>query len=729
MEQIVKAEIGGRELTISTGKIAKQASGSVIVQYGESMVLVTAAASSEGRDDIDFLPLTVEYMEKIYAAGKIPGNYFRREMGRPSEKATLTCRLIDRPIRPLFADNYTNETQVIVTVLSMDKENDPDILAMIGASASLVISEIPFDGPIGAVRVGRIKNEIIINPTITQLNDPDCDMNIVLTGSKTGITMVEGGGDIVSEADVIDAIFAGHEAMQPIIQIQEELAKLAGKPKMQLPEKRVNQELFDEIETLAKEDIKTALKTEGKFGRKNAVKKVKEKVKEALLEKYEEDQHFISPYFEKITKQASREIVLKEKKRIDGRAFDEVRPIDCDTKILPRVHGSGLFTRGETQVLGVLTLGSGQDAQRVETLNGDESNPFMLHYNFPPFCVGEVKRLGGPSRREFGHGALAYRALEKVLPNKEDFEYTIRIVSEVMESNGSSSMGTVCAGTLALMDGGVPIKAPVSGIAMGLVSEGDEIAVLSDILGDEDHTGDMDFKVAGTKDGITSIQMDIKIKELPRNILEKALHQAKKGRLHILDKMLSAISVPRTDISQYAPKIVTMKIKQDKIAALIGPAGKVIREIQSSTNTNLEVTDDGTVKISANSKEASDAAVARINEICLDPEIGKIYPGKVARTTDFGAFVDLSPNTTGLLHISELANYRVAKVTDIVKPGDVINVKVLDVTRDGKIQLSLKEADPEQAGKAGEESDNKKKDSKKGGFRKNRNDKNSDNNR
>ncbi|MCB9480803.1 MAG: polyribonucleotide nucleotidyltransferase [Desulfobacteraceae bacterium] len=729
MEQIVKAEIGGRELTISTGKIAKQASGAVIVQYGESMVLVTSAASSEGKDDIDFLPLTVEYMEKIYAAGRIPGNYMRREMGRPSEKATLTCRLIDRPIRPLFPDNYTNETQIIATVLSMDKENDPDILAMIGASASLAISEIPFDGPIGAVRVGRINKQIIINPTIAQQNDPECDINIVLTGSKTGITMVEGGGNIVSESDVMDAIFAGHDAMQPIIAIQEELARLAGKPKMQLPEKRINQELLDEIESLAKEDIKAALKTEGKFGRKSAVKKVKEKVKEALAEKYAEDENLITPYFEKITKQASREIVLKEKKRIDGRAFDEVRPIACDTKILPRVHGSGLFTRGETQVLGVLTLGSGQDEQRVETLSGDESNAFMLHYNFPPFCVGEVKRLGGPSRREYGHGALAYRALEKVLPKKEEFEYTIRIVSEVMESNGSSSMGTVCAGTLALMDGGVPIKAPVSGIAMGLVSEGDEIAVLSDILGDEDHTGDMDFKVAGTKDGITSIQMDIKIKELSRTILEKALHQAKEGRLHILDKMLSAISVPRTDISEYAPKIVTMKIKQDKIAALIGPAGKVIREIQSSTNTNLEVTDDGTVKVSANSKEASDAAIARINEICLEPEIGKIYPGKVARTTDFGAFVDLSPNTTGLLHISELANYRVAKVTDIVNPGDIINVKVLDVTRDGKIQLSLKEADPEQAGKS-DDSDKKKKDSgKKGGFRKNRNDRNSDNNR
>ncbi|MDY0131055.1 MAG: polyribonucleotide nucleotidyltransferase [Desulforegulaceae bacterium] len=721
MEQIVKTEISGRELSISTGKIAKQASGSVIVQYGESMVLVTAAASNEGRDDIDFLPLTVEYMEKVYSAGRIPGNYMRREMGRPSEKATLTCRLIDRPIRPLFHDNYSNETQVIATVLSMDKENDPDILALIGASAALTISEIPFDGPMGAVRVGRINNEIIINPTIDQVNSPECDINIVLTGSKTGITMVEGGGNIVSEADVIDAIFAGHDAMQPIIKIQEELAKLAGKEKMQLPEKKINQELLNEIETLGKEDIKNALKTEGKFGRKNAVKKVREKIKEALSEKYEEDEHLISPYFEKVARQASREIVLTEKKRIDGRAFDKVRQITCDTKILPRVHGSGLFTRGETQVLGVLTLGSGQDAQRVETLSGgNESNDFMLHYNFPPFCVGEVKRLGGPSRREFGHGALAYRALEKVLPNKEDFEYTIRIVSEVMESNGSSSMGTVCAATLALMDGGVPIKAPVSGIAMGLVSEGDEVAILSDILGDEDHTGDMDFKVAGTREGITSIQMDIKIKELPKNILEKALHQAKEGRIHILDEMLSAISVPRTDISQYAPKIITMKIKQDKIAALIGPAGKVIREIQSSTNTTLEVTDDGTVKISANSKEASDAAVARVNEICLDPEIGKIYSGKVARTTDFGAFVDLSPNTTGLLHISELANYRVAKVTDVVKPGDVINVKVLDVTRDGKIQLSLKEADPEQAGKS-DDKDKKKNDNKRGGFRKDRN--------
>ncbi|PIE75343.1 MAG: polyribonucleotide nucleotidyltransferase [Deltaproteobacteria bacterium] len=722
MEQTVKTEINGRELTITTGKIAKQASGSVTVQYGETIVLVTASASPEAKEDIDFFPLTVEYMEKIYAAGRIPGNYFRREMGRPSEKATLTCRLIDRPIRPLFPDNYKNETQIIVTVLSMDQENDPDILAMIGASAALTISEIPFEGPIGAIRVGRIGEEFIFNPSIEQINNPECDINIVLTGSKTGITMVEGGGNIVGESDILDAIFKGHDAMQPIIEIQEELKKLAGKPKMEVPEKTIVQDLYDEIESLAKENIKTALQTQGKFERKNAVKKVREDIKSSLCEKFPEDEHLISPYFEKLVKLTSREIVLKDKKRIDGRAFDEVRPISCETGILPRTHGSGLFTRGETQVLGIVTLGSGQDAQRVETLNGDDSNSFMLHYNFPPFCVGEVKRVGGPSRREFGHGALARRAVEKIIPDKEDFEYTIRIVSEVMESNGSSSMGTVCASTLALMDGGVPIKAPVSGIAMGLVSEGDEVVILSDILGDEDHTGDMDFKVAGTADGITSIQMDIKIKELSRDILEKALIQAKSGRLHILNKMLESISVPRADISEYAPKIITMQIKQDKIAALIGPAGKTIREIQSTTNTVLEVTDDGTVKISANSAEASDKAVARINEICLDPEPGKIYPGKVARTTDFGAFVDLGPNTTGLLHISELANYRVAKVTDIVKPGDEINVMVLDVTRDGKIQLSLKEADPDQAGKNDGEDKKKKKfkGSKKGYNKKNK---------
>lgn len=725
MEKTVKTEIGGKELSITTGKVAKQASGSVIVRYGETMVLVTAVGSSESRDDIDFLPLTVEYMEKIYAAGRIPGNYMRREVGRPSEKATLTCRLIDRPMRPLFPDNYSSETQIIATVISMDKENDPDVLSMIGASAALAISDIPFDGPIGAVRVGRVNGEIVINPTIPQLNDPSCDINIVLAGSKTGITMVEGGGNIVTESEVLDAIFQGHEALKPLITIQEELRDAVGKPKRELAEKYVNEELLEEIKTLAAADVKEALQVEGKFGRKDAIKAVKVKIKEQLEEKYEEDAHLISPYFEKLVKNTSREIVLIDGKRIDGRAFNQVRQIDCETEFLPRTHGSGLFTRGETQVLGVLTLGSGQDEQRVETLNGDETKPFMLHYNFPPFCVGEARRLGGPSRREFGHGNLAFRALEKVLPSKEDFEYTIRLVSEVTESNGSSSMGTVCAGTLALMDGGVPIKDPVSGIAMGLVSEGDQVVILTDILGDEDHTGDMDFKVAGTREGITAIQMDIKIKELSRDILEKALLQAKEGRIHILERMLTAISAPKADISEYAPKITTIKIKQDKIAALIGPSGKTIREIQSTTGTVLEVTDDGTVKISANSKEASDNAIQRVNEICLDPEPGKIYPGKVARTTDFGAFVDLGPNTTGLLHISELANYRVAKVTDIVNPGDEINVKVLDVTRDGKIQLSLKEADPEQAGKS--DSDDRKKDfkgnrrdnNKKGDFKKN----------
>ena len=725
MEKTVKTEIGGKELTITTGKVAKQASGSVIVQYGETMVLVTAVASLESREDLDFLPLTVEYMEKIYSAGRIPGNYMRREVGRPSEKAILTCRLIDRPIRPLFPDNYTSETQIIATVISMDKENDPDILAMIGASAALTISDIPFDGPIGGIRVGRIGGEVIINPTISQLEDPECDINIVLAGSKTGITMVEGGGDVVSESEILDAIFKGHEALKPLITIQEELKEAAGKAKRVLAEKQINTELIEDIKKIASEELRDALKVEGKFGRRDAVKEVKVKVKEALAEKYEEQESLISQYFEKFLKEVSRDIILNEGKRIDGRSFTEVRPISCETKFLPRTHGSGLFTRGETQVLGILTLGSGTDEQRVETLNGDETKPFMLHYNFPPFCVGEVKRLGGPSRREFGHGNLAFRALQRILPEKEKFEYTIRIVSEVTESNGSSSMGTVCAGTLALMDGGVPIKAPVSGIAMGLVTEGDKVVILTDILGDEDHTGDMDFKVAGTKDGITAIQMDIKIKELSRDILEKALLQAKEGRLHILDQMLSAISVPRDNISEYAPKITTIKIKQDKIAALIGPSGKTIREIQSSTGTKLEVTDDGTVKISANSEEASDLAVQRVKEICLEPEPGKIYPGKVARTTDFGAFVDLGPNTTGLLHISELANYRVAKVTDIVNPGDEINVKVLDVTRDGKIQLSLKEADPEQAGKDENKKDFKgprkdfKGNDKKGDYKKN----------
>ena len=505
MEKTVQTKINGVDFTISSGKIAKQASGAVVVQFGETIVLVTAVSSREPKENISFLPLSVEYQEKIYAAGRIPGNYFRREIGRPSERETLTCRIIDRPIRPLFEKGYAYETQVIATVLSTDKENDPDMLALVGASAALEISDIPFAGPIAGVRVGRINGEFVANPTVKQRETSDIDL--VVAGSKTGVVMVEGGANIVSEEDMIDAIFFGHKSLQPLIDIQEELKKAVGKEKRFIAPVEIDEELFNTIKELAGEKIHTAVQVKDKIGRNNALSVVKEELIAELGEKYQEKTGEVKSMFGDLVKQISRDIVLKENKRIDGRAFDEVRNITCETGILPRPHGSALFTRGETQVLGVLTLGSGPDEQRIETLNGDTTRKFMLHYNFPPFSVGECRRPGGPSRRDIGHGNLAGRALERVLPDGEDFEYTIRLVSEVMESNGSSSMGTVCSGTLALMDGGVPIKAPVSGIAMGLVKDGERTVILTDILGDEDHFGDMDFKVAGTEQGITALQM------------------------------------------------------------------------------------------------------------------------------------------------------------------------------------------------------------------------------
>ncbi|MCW7755184.1 polyribonucleotide nucleotidyltransferase [Desulfobotulus sp. H1] len=689
MQYTYSTEIDGKSISISTGKIAKQASGTAIVQCGETIVMVTAVSSNDERD-IDFLPLTVEYQEKIYAAGRIPGNYFRREMGRPSEKEILTCRLIDRPIRPLFPKGYRSEIQIIATVLSMDKENDPDVLAIIGTSAALTISDIPFEGPIAGIRVARIQNKFVFNPTLSDLKHPECDMNIVLAGSKTGIVMVEGGTNFVSEADVLDAIFSGHDAIQPLIRIQEQLQESAGKSKRSFTPPAVDASLAAKVTELAATHLTQALKANDKMVRKANVSAVKKQLLEDLGEEGAERKGEVMGLFESLMKKVSRKIVLEEGTRVDGRAFDEVRPISCEVGILPRPHGSALFTRGETQVLGVLTLGSGRDEQRIETLSGDETKPFMLHYNFPPYCVGEVKRFGAPSRREFGHGALATRAIEPALPVAENFEYTIRLVSEVTESNGSSSMGTVCAGTLALMDGGVPIKAPVSGIAMGLVKEGDQVVVLSDILGDEDHTGDMDFKVAGGEAGITSIQMDIKITELSRDIMEKALDQAKKGRLHILQTMLAAIPHTRDDLSPYAPKVFTIKINPDKIRDLIGPGGKMIRAIQAETNCDLNVDDSGTVKISAANLDDAEAAKQRVLEICMEPEVGEIYTGKVVRTTDFGAFVQLKPGTDGLVHISELAHHRVKKVTDVVNEGDELQVKVLEISRDGKIRLSHK---------------------------------------
>jgi polyribonucleotide nucleotidyltransferase len=689
MERIVTADVGGKPLTIRTGKVAKQAGGAAIVQYGDTVVLVTVVAANEERA-ASFLPLSVEYQEKIYAAGRIPGNYFRREIGRPSEKETLTARLIDRPIRPLFPKQWRYETQVIATVLSMDKENDPDMLAMVGASTALSISDIHFAGPIAGVRVARVEGELIANPTIEQAQASD--INLIVAGSKTGVVMVEGGADMASEADMLEAIFFGHQAMQPLIAIQEELVAQCGKPKREFEPPAKDEELAAKLSGMAAERISQTLVIPDKMERYSTMRQLKSEIFASLGEAYEERKEEVFDLLGEIQKKISRNMILNEGRRIDGRRFDEIRPISCEVGILPRPHGSALFTRGETQVLGVLTLGSGQDEQRVETLSGEEMRPFMLHYNFPPYSVGEVKRVGSPSRRDIGHGGLSTRAIERVLPDREDFDYTIRIVSEVMESNGSSSMGTVCSGILSLMDGGVPIKAPVSGIAMGLIKEGDQVVILSDILGDEDHFGDMDFKVTGTRDGITALQMDIKILELSREIMEKALEQARNGRHHILGKMMEALDTPREEISPFAPKIVTIKINPDKIRDIIGPGGKVIRAIQSETDTRIDIDDDGTVKIAAANQENGDAALEQIKAITMEPEEGAIYEGKVVKTTDFGAFVQLTPGTDGLVHISQLANRRVNKVTDVVKEGDVIKVKVLEVSKDGRIRLSLKAA-------------------------------------
>ena len=703
MEKLLKTEIGGRTLSIQTGKMAKQASGAVLVQYGETMVQVTVVSAKDERPG-DFLPLTVEYQEKIYAAGRIPGNYFRREIGRPSEKETLTARLIDRPIRPLFPKGYRYETQVIATVFSMDKENDPDILAMIGASTALELSDIPFAGPIASVRVGRVDGELIVNPALCDCEN--CDINIIVAGSRTGVVMVEGGSDVVSEADMLEAIYFGHQAIQPIIDLQLELKEACGVPKRTFTPPEKDAELVRLIEEKATEPFRAAVVTPAKIERNKALRNLKIEIFESLGEDYADRRNEVYAIFDELQKTVCRNLILKEGRRIDNRRFDEVRPITCEVGVLPRPHGSALFTRGETQVLGVLTLGSGQDEQRVETLSGEEVRPFMLHYNFPPDSVGETRRIGGPSRRDIGHGGLSTRAIEKVLPDKEDFDYTIRLVSEVLESNGSSSMGTVCSGIMALMDGGVPIKAPVAGIAMGLVKDEENVVVLSDILGDEDHTGDMDFKVAGTSEGITALQMDIKIHELPKDVLGKALEQARQGRLHILSKMNEAIEAPRDHISPHAPAILTVNVKPDKIREIIGPGGKTIRMIQSETNTRVEIDDSGLVKIAAVSKEDGEAALKMVADITMEPEVGQVYDGTVVRIMDFGAFVQILPGTDGLCHISQLATHRVSSVSDIVKEGDTLRVKVLEINRDGKIRLSHK-AILEEEGRQSDGSDRK----------------------
>jgi polyribonucleotide nucleotidyltransferase len=688
MEVTFKGEVDGKTLTVGTGKIARQADGAVVVRQGETMVLVTAVSTNEMREGIDFVPLTVEYQEKGYAVGRIPGNYFRREIGRPSEKETLTARIIDRPIRPLFPKNYRHETQVIATVLSVDDENDPDVLAVIGSSAALEISNIPFAGPIACVRVGRINGQLKANPGRQELQGSD--INLIVAGSRDAVVMVEGGGLFVKEEDMLEAIFFGHQAMQPIIELQIRLREAVGLPKRPAPSDKVDEGSVREIEALAAEPIKEAVQIPRKLERRHALEQVKSNVMSALGDDYVGRQGAVNEVLHTLERKVVRSLATVEGRRIDGRLFDEVRPILCEASVLPRTHGSALFTRGETQALSIVTLGSTGDEQRIETLDGNIFMPFMLHYNFPPFCVGEARRLGSPGRREIGHGGLSTRAVEKILPGKEKFDYTIRIVSEILESNGSSSMATVCASSLALMDAGVPVSGPVAGIAMGLVKEGDKVIILSDILGDEDHVGDMDFKVAGTREGITSLQMDIKIEGLTKPIMQQALDQARKGRLFILDKMEATMKEPRPEISPYAPKIMTIQINPEKIRDVIGPGGKVIRAIQSETDTRVEVEDTGLVKIIAVSQEAAEKARKTIEAIVQEAKVGAIYEGTVRKIMDFGAFVEIFPGTDGLVHISQLDSSRVNKVTDVLKEGDKVKVKVLEVDRDGKIRLSRK---------------------------------------
>jgi polyribonucleotide nucleotidyltransferase len=690
MEVFFEEEVGDRTLRIETGRMARQAHGSVVVRYGETMVLVTAVSADEVREGIDFVPLTVEYKEKGYAAGRIPGNYFRREIGRPTEKETLTARIIDRPIRPLFPKNYRYETQIIATVLSVDNENDPDILAVTAASAALEMSDIPFAGPIACVRVGRINGELRINPTREDMDESD--INLIVAGTKEAVVMVEGGGLFVSEEDMLEAIFFGHGALQPVIDLQLRLKDAVSRPKRPAPVDEIDESLAKEVEALSVDRIREALQVSDKLERRDTMKSTRADVVEALGDRYVDCQKQVNDVLHAVERRVMRDVAVTEGRRIDGRQFDEVRPITCEVGVLPRTHGSAIFTRGETQALAVVTLGSMGDEQRVETLDGNVFMPFMLHYNFPPFSVGEVRRLGGPGRREIGHGGLSTRAVEKILPDRDNFDYTVRIVSEILESNGSSSMATVCASSLALMDAGVPVTAPVAGIAMGLVKEGDNVVILSDILGDEDHMGDMDFKVAGTRDGITSLQMDIKIEGLSKPIMQKALEQARQGRLFILDRMAETMKEPRAGISPYAPKIVSIQINPDKIRDIIGPGGKVIRAMQAETDTRIDVEDSGLVKIVAVDEASSEKALKMIKDIVQEAEVGAIYEGTVRKIMDFGAFVEIFPGTDGLVHISQLDSKRVNKVRDILNEGDKVMVKVLEVDRDGKIRLSRKAA-------------------------------------
>ncbi|MGQ9499745.1 MAG: polyribonucleotide nucleotidyltransferase [Dissulfurimicrobium sp.] len=693
----VEAQINGMTFCLETGRLAKQASGSVVVSVGETVVLVTAVSAPEIKERVDFLPLLVDYQEMFYAAGRIPGGYFRREIGRPSEKEIITSRLIDRPLRPRFPKGYRHDTQIIATVLSVNPEVEPDVIAITGASAALCVSDVPFDGPIAGVRVGRVDGSFVINPTKTQL--AKSDMNIIVAGSKEAIVMVEGEANILPEQVILDAIFFGHAALQPLIEQQEELMRLAGKPKRAVVLKDTDPQIAQKVRELAMDDLSTALCKSAKGDRTDAVKLVKKTVIDIMAADHPGHEQEVVEILKELEKEIMRGMIVKDMRRIDGRKFTEVRPITCSVGELPRTHGSAIFTRGETQVLVVATLGSSEDEQRIESLSGEILKNFMLHYNFPPYCVGEVRPLKGPARRDIGHGILAERGLSKVLPSSEDFPYTIRIVSNVLESNGSSSMATVCGGTLAMMDAGIPIKDMVAGVAMGLIKEENEFIVLSDILGEEDHLGDMDFKVVGTKDGITAIQMDIKISGITREMLKKALSQAKESRDFILGEMRKVMDRPRKELCFYAPRITTLQINPDRIKDLIGPGGKNIRSITAACGVKIDVDDSGRVNIFASSGDIAEKAISMIKGLTKEAEVGEIYNGTVKKIVEFGAFVEIFPGTNGLLHISQIDNRRINDVHEVLHEGDKVRVKVIEIDKQGKIKLSRKVLLNEQEGR------------------------------
>ncbi len=689
----VEIEVRGKKLILETGKIAKQADGAVVAQYGDTVVLATAVADKNPKEGLDFFPLTVDYQEKAYSAGKIPGGFFKRE-GRPSEKEILTSRLIDRPVRPLFPRGFYFETQGIVNVLSYGEENIADILGIISMSAALVISDIPFNGPVSAVRIARIAGSFVINPDAREIEE--CDLNLVVAGTEDAVVMVEGEAQEILEDDLLEALDIAHQEIKRLCSIQNELRAIAGKEKRTFEPPTVDETLKESVTELALERIKNAIIIPDKLRRQAALDQILKEIIENLNTGEEDRTLDIASIFNDLEKNIVRGMILNENRRADGRKTDEIRNISSEVGILPRTHGSALFIRGETQCLAVVTLGTSEDEQKVDSLDGETYKTFMLHYNFPPFSVGEVKPLKSPGRREIGHGYLAERAIKAVIPPKSQFPYTIRVVSDILESNGSSSMATVCGGSLALMDAGVPIKSHVAGIAMGLIKEQDRVVILTDILGLEDHLGDMDFKVTGTDKGITAFQLDTKISGISREIMKEALEQARRGRIFILSKMNETISKPRESLAPYAPRIYTMQIKQDKIRDVIGSGGKVIRGIVEQTGVKIDIEDSGLINIASPDGESAQKAIEMINSITAEAELGKLYMGKVKRIVDFGAFVEILPGTEGLLHISQISDRRIAKVTDEIHEGDEILVKVIEIDKMGRIRLSRKDAMREQ---------------------------------